>query len=414
MFRNTIRHNMQRLFFLSVILLTVPGLCEGQSTSIWKSPNAYLGQKPPGDKPVKFAPGILVSDTGYFPLDRVAFSPDGASFYYCVNKSWFSGADLKIKYFEFKNGKWQGPKVFTEHHYAPAFSPDGKTLYCMGGSNKANGGDIVWQSHRTATGWSEPAAYISKPYGLYDFMPTASGNIYAGSNGNQGDIQKYMTYNFSRINVAKQDTMMRSLGIPLNAPGFNGDFFVAKDESYMIISANEWPTYECELYISFHKPDDTWTNPKSLGPLINDGVAHRWGEYVTPYGKYLFYSHGHSAKDCNIYWVRFDKLMERLKHSNFEPYIKNPIGDQTASAGKDFSLKIPADTFFDDDGNNTLSYSVTSGDGKLLPEGLVFDPEKNEISGKPAKSGNYVIRVTATDRAKANIALAFLLTVSNQ
>jgi hypothetical protein len=24
--------------------------------------------------------------------------------------------------------------------------------------------------------------------------------------------------------------------------------------------------------------DGSWTAPVSLGPLINDGVAHRWGE----------------------------------------------------------------------------------------------------------------------------------------
>ncbi len=51
----------------------------------------------------------------------------------------------------------------------------------------------------------------------------------------------------------------------------------------------------------------------SLGPLINDGVAHRWGEYVTPDKTYLFYSRGTSEKDCAIYWVRFDRLLETLR-----------------------------------------------------------------------------------------------------
>ena len=51
----------------------------------------------------------------------------------------------------------------------------------------------------------------------------------------------------------------------------------------------------------------------SLGSKIDDGLAHRWGQYVTPDGKYLFYSHGTSAKDCAIYWVRFDTLLKELR-----------------------------------------------------------------------------------------------------
>jgi hypothetical protein len=34
---------------------------------------------------------------------------------------------------------------------------------------------------------------------------------------------------------------------------------------------------------------------------------------VRPDGKYLFYSRGTSAKDCALYWVRFDKLLKKLR-----------------------------------------------------------------------------------------------------
>lgn len=114
------------------------------------------------------------------------------------------------------------------------------------------------------------------------------------------------------LHVSKGDVEIESLGAPLNAPGFNGDLFVAPDESYMIISTHETPTFESELYISFRWPDRTWTVPVSLGAKINDGLAHRWGQYVTPDGKYLFYSHGTSEKDCAIYWVRFDTILRGL------------------------------------------------------------------------------------------------------
>ena len=81
----------------------------------------------------------------------------------------------------------------------------------------------------------------------------------------------------------------------------------------MIVSAKETKDFNSELYISFRRTDRTWTIPLSLGPKINQGMAHRWGQYVSPDGKYLFYSYGTSEKDCAIYWVRFDSLLTRLR-----------------------------------------------------------------------------------------------------
>jgi len=74
----------------------------------------------------------------------------------------------------------------------------------------------------------------------------------------------------------------------------------------MIVSAKETKTYESQLYISFRRPNLTWTTPVSLGPKINGGLAHRWGQYVTP-------DVGTSEKDCAVYWVRFDGLLRSLR-----------------------------------------------------------------------------------------------------
>jgi hypothetical protein len=144
-------------------------------------------------------------------------------------------------------------------------------------------------------------------------MPTKSGTCYVGSNVHSDKRTDFSDYNFSELKMTSTDTLIRSLGEPVNSPGFNGDFFVAKDESYMIISAKEQKDYECELWLTFHKPDGAWTAPVSLGQLINNGPAHRWGEYVSPDGKYLFYSTGHSPADCRIIWVRFDRLLAKLR-----------------------------------------------------------------------------------------------------
>lgn len=175
---------------------------------------------------------------------------------------------------------------------------------------------MVFQSTRTDTGWSSPAVYIERSYLIYDFMLTKSGNKYAASNGTWGKPSDANAYRFSMMPASDADTTIQDLGTPLNSPGFNADFFIAPDESYMIISTRETEHFECELYISFRKKDNTWTTPKSLGPLINDGLAHRYAQYVSPDGKYLFYTRGETEKDCAVYWVRFDRLLKKLKEEN--------------------------------------------------------------------------------------------------
>ena len=280
-------------------------------TNFLSSPAAYLGQKPPADTPIAFAPGLL-AESGTFAMGRVAFSKDGKEFYYTQNDSWESAEHAKLKMIRFRDGHWGKPEVVAEQLLSPTFSMDENVLYMRHG-NMRN----VWKASRTADGWSAPAAYLEPGFGVYDFMPTRSGRAYVGSEADAEDEKHGVTYSFSTLTMTDGKPVVKSLGEPLNEPGFNGDLYVAPDESYMIVSAKETKTYESELYISFHKPDQTWTAPVSLGAKINDGLAHRWGQYVTPDGKYLFYSHGTSEKDCAIYWVRFDRLLASLRPKAF-------------------------------------------------------------------------------------------------
>jgi hypothetical protein len=305
---------MKPIVFLFIAVYLINPTLRAQN-HFWKSKQAYLGQMPPSDTPRIFAEKMLLPDSG-IAMDRSAFSSDGKEYYYCNAIHWFSAKGNKIRYFKYNGKKWQGPLVLNEGYYAPTFSMDGKTLYFLGG--KGDGiHAFVWASQRIKDTWSKPEVFLKKNYGLYDFMPTLSGICYVGSNAHQGNIKDYSTYDVCTLFLDKKDTVIKSLGSPVNTPGFDGDFFIAPDESYMIISNKETKTYECELAITFRKPDHTWTKPQSLGPLINDGTAHRWGEYVTPDGKYLFYTKGTSEKDCHIYWVQFDSLKQQLRQKAF-------------------------------------------------------------------------------------------------
>ena len=296
----------KRILLIPVLLIAV--VTSYAQSNFWDSKDAYVGQNPPGDTPKIFAPGML-ADSGIV-LGRSSFSKDGKEFYYGYAKHWFDINGNEIKQISFDGNKWSSPKTLFEKLSYPTLSIDGKSLF-LGGKNST-----VWISEKVEEGWSSPKVYLDKEYGLYNFQPTNSGVYYTGSNAIQGSKRDYSTYDFCTFTISGRDTVIKSLGSPLNTPAFDGDFYIAPDESYIIISAKETKTYECELWISFRKKDKTWTNPQSLGPLINEGLAHRFGQYVSPDGKYLFYTKGTGEKDCNFYWVRFDSLLKKLKPDN--------------------------------------------------------------------------------------------------
>jgi hypothetical protein len=296
-------------FFASTILLCTPLHAQ---ESFWSSADAYLGQPHPIDMPKVFAPGLMTDD-GTFIMGRIAFSSDGREIYYVQSDSWDSSAHAKIKTMKYTKHRWSKPAVVNEQFFQPTLSIDGNTLYFRKGNVAGNNMNNVWQSYRTGDGWSPPSPLLEKVFGVYDFMPTASGNYYVGSDPSPEDVKNGSTYVYSLLTFSNGDVSVKSLGRPLNGPGFNGDFFIAPDESYMIVSANETKDYEGELYISFRKPDLTWTVPVSLGSAINNGQAHRWGQYVSLDQKYLFFTQGTSEKDCAVYWVRFDTLLEKLR-----------------------------------------------------------------------------------------------------
>jgi hypothetical protein len=94
------RNEMNKFTFLSIIGLLTASSSVNAQTNFWNSPEAYLGQTPPGSTPVKFAPQ-LINDTPYFSMDRCAFSQDGKEFYYCRNNTWFSGKDASIQVYRY-------------------------------------------------------------------------------------------------------------------------------------------------------------------------------------------------------------------------------------------------------------------------------------------------------------------------
>lgn len=102
-----------------------------------------------------------------------------------------------------------------------------------------------------------------------------------------------------------------------------------------------------------------------------------------------------------------------MKKTNFVPYLKTKIPNQEANAGQLFNYTIPENTFIDDDGNNTLTYSAQLSNGTPLPSWLTFNPVTRTFSGNAASAVSITVNVSATDKTNKSVADTFTITVSN-
>ncbi|MGD1046948.1 MAG: putative Ig domain-containing protein [Bacteroidota bacterium] len=380
---------MKKIFyiFLSILVTTV---CLGQTIP---DSALYLGQTPPGTTPMIFS---LPVSNGFFAAERITVSSDGKQIYYSELNGYTSSSQLRIKYFSYHDNMWNGPLALFDNYMAPALSPDGGTLYFQ---DKCVQPMDAWYSLRNDTGWNAPSKLLNNPCSKHYLQVTESGNCYVSANpaGTIGGMD------WCKLIVIGMDTTFQSLGRPINSTSDDLDFYISRDESYMIISNGGNPS---ALLVSYRKPDNTWTNPKNLGPLINSGT-YQWGPYITNDNRYLFFSRYPALQNNRIYWVRIDNLIDSLKHTNFVPYVKSPIHSQTDTLGHLYNYQVPDSTFIDDDGNNTLTYIATLSNGNPLPAWLSFNPVTRTFSGTPTAASTISIKVTAIDTAKASVSCTF-------
>lgn len=222
----------------------------------------YIGQTPPGNTPVKFQ---LQVNSGFFAGDRIAISSDGKEIYYAeLNGYPFTEARIKCYTYKDVSKTWNGLNVVVENRYGPAITSDGKTLFCEDAGNKS------YTLKRTDSLWTGQTPFLKSITLTHSLQLTSLGNYYLTTNpviSATGDITKLV--------IKNTDTTIQNLGFPVNSINNGFDFFISPDESYIVrvVKANGVGS----LFISYHKPDGNWTNPKTLGNLINPAQAWEWG-----------------------------------------------------------------------------------------------------------------------------------------
>ena len=252
----------------------------------------YLGQKPPGETPALFAPGIV--STGLDELNSV-FSSDSKEFYFSVRNS--SGA-VSIFMTKIENDTWSGPKLVP---FASRFgdidvtiSPDGGKIFFSSkrpipGEDTPKEDNDFWMAKRVGDTWGDPI-YLGKEINSDrdDYYPlmTNNGTIYFSS-----QREGPGTNNIYRSKLIDgKYTKAEKLGSAINTEHREFDPYVSPDETLLIFSSSRPGGFGADdLYISFKNKEGIWLKAKNMGNIINTSGSE-YCPMITPDGKYLFFT----------------------------------------------------------------------------------------------------------------------------
>ena len=294
-----------KLIFLMVLLFNQCSKIE--KTTTLKNP--YFGQKFPGITPEVFAPDIIT------PIREVqnclTISPDGKEIYWGL---WNEEKRInKILFSINQEGEWTEPKyLFTsiDNNYnddAPFLSPDGQCLYFISRrpafESDTSNHERIWFSEKQNQKWSNPILLSETVNDLNTHMQFSlceNKTIYLISR-NYDKARKVEIY-YSKYLDGKYQKPVK---LP---PQVNSEYneltpFISKDEQYLIFSRAGMPDGYggADLFISFKKPDGTWTEAVNLGETINSS-SWETCPIISPDGNYLFFTSNRSGKH-EIFWV---------------------------------------------------------------------------------------------------------------
>ena len=274
----------------------------------FKMKGKYMGQEDPGITPKLFAPNFISTEEQEF---GSVFNKAGTAFYFGVDVNGKS----EIRYSAMDGMEWTKPLTLISHqkygYNDPFLSNDEKRLYFI--SKRAIDGkgapkDVdIWYAEKINNGWSEPihgGTTINTSGNEYYISFTGEGTMYFSSNGhdaNEDQDKDFDIYFAKSLDGEFQKPVV--LDTAVNTPDYEGDVFVAPDESYLIFCSERDTGFgRGDLYISFKDTNNQWTKAVNMGSAINT-EHYEYCPFVSKDGKYLFYT-----SNQDIYWVSTEIL----------------------------------------------------------------------------------------------------------
>ena len=266
-------------------------------TTVLQLSGPYLGQDPPGMEPKIFVPGII-SDPDFSEYSG-SFSPDGDEYYFYR----FSQTSESVLLFsKVVDGKWSIPEQLAVTAGYIAFEPyvtlDNQRLYFAWGYPVDPGQPQFpyFFVERTQDGWSEP-----KYAGQGMFLSSSQdGQLYTTDMSSRNVDGKTYLAKITVTDGVFTDYERLHLETPWGNPAHP---CIAPDGSYILFDVGSGN----HLFASFKKADGTWGEPIDLTKHGFDPMAG--GAYISPDGKYLFFS-----LNKDIWWIDI-KVIENLRPS---------------------------------------------------------------------------------------------------
>lgn len=212
---------------------------------------------------------------GYHSIDAIGISKSRAPITIDVNVAADVNPDIQAQKL--------GPEVNSEYkELKPLLSPDGNTLFFSRRNHPQNIGGVndkedIWYSEKNVqTGkWTE-AKNIGAPLNNEgpNFISsiTPDGNTMLLLLGNRYDKRGKMSAGVS-MSYKDGDTWSKPVALDIdNEYNFSdqASFFLAQSRKTLLMSVQREDTRgDRDIYVSFLKDNDKWTEPKNLGDIIN-------------------------------------------------------------------------------------------------------------------------------------------------
>ena len=291
-------------------LIFIPACSNHSSSSI--SLSDYLNQSNPDKIPEIFAPNLI--SKGYHELGISISKDENEIFYIMSDRNYREYVLVQIKK---QNNTWSKPEraSFAQNFsvYSCFFSPDGEGLYFSTNRPVKWGADTLqgtnnWFVNKNRNEWSEPKLINEFfNHSTNDRIHSISkfNNIYLTRNVTEGktDILK------SSFIDGKFEKPQPIKGI-VNSKYSEGRPFIAPDESYLIFQSDRPGGFGSnDLWISFRDINNYWSEPINLGSHINTSSSE-FGPYISPNGKYLFFSSYRTYDPLDFKNKSYDDLIE--------------------------------------------------------------------------------------------------------
>ena len=273
----------------------------------------YLGQKPPGEIPQKFAPGFISKeDENEIGL---VFSNDGKQLVYIwALKDW---QQFGIRYAKRIGNNWTNPELLLYNGHAnvpfnPTFDNEGKNIILTQIAGAWPDTDLFTLG-LTSTGYAQHPQRMNTPVNSpgtdFGYFMDQDGTIYFTGKredfaGGIFDVYsckkekgKYITRNIKILNSELDDSA------PVVSP--DGSYLVYEqmvNDRGLPYNDSTARIIRIELFVSFKDKNGNWSTPVNLGAPVNSNIYRTYRPVISPDGKYLFYTR-ESERGSDIWWI---------------------------------------------------------------------------------------------------------------